>query len=100
MCLRLPKSILFHIIAGAAWPRAGRTQQRSERGRLLGVLLPSFEGDEVAHLFAEHAFVLLPAQIVVAQHLASYQQFPPRQRPGSFSIEQVMEKLRNPPSSN
>jgi len=50
--------------------------------------------------FVEHAFVLLPAQTVVAQHLESYKQFPPRQRPGSFSIEQVMEKLRNPPSSN
>ena len=30
----------------------------------------------------------------------SFQQFPPRQRPGSFSVEQAMEKLRNPPSSN
>jgi hypothetical protein len=36
----------------------------------------------------------------VAQHLASFQQFPPRQRPGSFNVEQAMEKLRNPPSSN
>ena len=35
-----------------------------------------------------------------AQHLVSFQQFPPRQRPGSFSVEQAMEKLRNPPSSN
>ena len=26
--------------------------------------------------------------------------FPPHQRPGSFSVEQAMEKLRNPPSSN
>jgi len=40
------------IMAGAAWPLAGRTQQRPERGRLLGVLLPSFEGDEVAPLAA------------------------------------------------
>jgi hypothetical protein len=43
---------------------------------------------------------LEPAQAIVAQHLASFQQFPPRQRPGSFSVEQAMEKLRNPPSSN
>ena len=50
--------------------------------------------------FVEHAFVLLPAQTIVAEHLASYQDFPPRQRPGSFSIDRVMEKLRNPPSSN
>ena len=48
----------------------------------------------------DHAFVLVPAQALVAQHLESFQQFPPRQKPGSFSVEQAMEKLRNPPSSN
>ena len=58
------------------------------------------EAGDYVKWFVEHAFVLLPAQTVVAQHLESYKQFPPRQRPGSFSIEQVMEKLRNPPSSN
>ena len=50
--------------------------------------------------FVEHAFVLVPAQTIVGQHLMSFQQFPPRQRPGSFGVEQAMEKLRNPPSSN
>jgi hypothetical protein len=44
--------------------------------------------------------VLVPAQALVAQHLESFKQFPPRQKPGSFSVEQAMEKLRNPPSSN
>jgi len=58
------------------------------------------EAGDYVKWFVEHAFVLLPAQTVVAQHLESYKEFPPRQRPGSFSIEQVMEKLRNPPSSN
>jgi arylsulfatase len=32
--------------------------------------------------------------------LESFKEFPPRQKPGSFSVEQAMEKLRNPPSSN
>jgi hypothetical protein len=44
--------------------------------------------------------VVVPAQAIVAHHLASFQQFSPRQRPGSFTVEQAMEKLRNPPSSN
>jgi hypothetical protein len=39
-------------------------------------------------------------QAIVGQYLASFQQFPPRQRPGGFSVEQAMEKLRNPPSDN
>ena len=58
------------------------------------------EAGDYVKWFVEHAFVLVPAQAIVGQHLMSFQQFPPRQRPGSFSVEQAMEKLRNPPSSN
>jgi arylsulfatase A-like enzyme len=58
------------------------------------------EAGDYVRWFVEHAFVLVPAQALVAQHLMSFQQFPPRQKPGSFSVEQAMEKLRNPPSSN
>jgi len=58
------------------------------------------EAGDYVRWFIEHAFVLVPAQALVAQHLMSFQQFPPRQRPGSFSVEQAMEKLRSPPSSN
>jgi hypothetical protein len=36
----------------------------------------------------------------VGQHLATFAQFPPRQRPGSFSVEQAMDKLRLPPANN
>jgi hypothetical protein len=38
--------------------------------------------------FVEYAFVLVPAQAIVGGHLATFQEFPPRQRPGSFSIDQ------------
>ena len=58
------------------------------------------EAGDYVRWFVEHAFVLVPAQALVAQHLESFKQFPPRQKPGSFSVEQAMEKLRNPPSSN
>ena len=61
---------------------------------------PQHEAGDYVRWFVEHAFVLVPAQSLVAQHLVSFQQFPPRQKPGSFSVEQAMEKLRNPPSSN
>jgi arylsulfatase len=43
--------------------------------------------------FIDHLFVLVPAQAFVGQHLATFKEFPPRQRPGSFSVEQVLEKL-------
>ena len=59
-----------------------------------------YESGDYVRWFIEHAFVVVPAQAIVAQHLVSFQQFPPRQRPGSFSVEQALEKLRLPPSSN
>ncbi len=58
------------------------------------------EAGDYVRWFVDHAFVLVPAQSLVGQFLTSFQQFPPRQRPGSFTVEQAMEKLRNPPSSN
>jgi arylsulfatase len=44
--------------------------------------------------YAERMFLLVPAQAVVAQHLATYREFPPRQKPGSFSLDQVLAKLQ------
>ncbi len=41
-----------------------------------------------------HAWILIPAQAYVAEMLASFKDFPPRQIPASFSIDQVMEKLQ------
>ena len=35
----------------------------------------------------ERAFALVPAQAYVAEHLKTYVEYPPRQRPGSFSLD-------------
>ena len=59
-----------------------------------------YESGDYVRWFIDHAFLLVPAQAIVGQHLMSFQQFPPRQRPGSFSVEQAMDKLRLPPSTN
>ena len=58
------------------------------------------EAGDYVKWFAEHLFVLVPAQAIVAQHIQTFQEFPPRQRPGTFSIDQAMEKLTNPKGSN
>src|SRR5271157_5754892 len=58
------------------------------------------EAGDYVRWFVDHAFVVVPAQGIVAQHLMSFNEFPPRQRPGSFSVEQAMEKLRSPMSDN
>ncbi|HYV13704.1 MAG TPA: arylsulfatase [Pyrinomonadaceae bacterium] len=41
---------------------------------------------------ADRAFLLVPAQAIVAEFLQTFKEFPPRQKPASFSIDQALEK--------
>ena len=41
----------------------------------------------------EHLFLMVPAQQYVGKFLSTFQEFPPRQKPGSFSIDQVLASL-------
>ena len=41
----------------------------------------------------DHVFFLVPAQTYVGRFLATFQEYPPRQKAASFSLDQVMEKL-------
>ena len=45
----------------------------------------------------EHVFLLVPAQQYVARFLSTFREFPPRQKAGSFGIDQVLERLLAPP---
>ena len=42
----------------------------------------------------DHAFLLVPAQQYVGEFLATFKDFPPRQEPSSFNLDEVMEKLQ------
>jgi arylsulfatase len=42
----------------------------------------------------DRVFLLVPAQAYVAQFLETFKEYPPRMKPASFSIDQVMEKLQ------
>jgi arylsulfatase len=44
---------------------------------------------------ADRMFVVVPAQAIVGEFLASFREFPPRQRPSSFSIDQALDKARS-----
>ena len=44
----------------------------------------------------DRAFVFVPAQQYVARFLETFKEFPPRMKPGSFTIDKVMEKLASP----
>ena len=48
----------------------------------------------------DRAFVFVPAQQYVARFLDTFREFPPRQRPASFTIDQVLEKLNTNLGSN
>jgi arylsulfatase len=42
----------------------------------------------------EHLFVMVPAQQFVGRFLATFKEYPPSQKPGSFSIDAAMEALQ------
>jgi arylsulfatase len=43
-----------------------------------------------------HAFLLVPAQALAAKFLATFQEYPPRQRPAAFNLDDVVENLKKP----
>jgi arylsulfatase len=44
--------------------------------------------------FCDRAFLLYGAQAIVGMFLKTFQDFPPRQKPASFSIGDALEKAR------
>jgi arylsulfatase len=46
--------------------------------------------------FFDHAFLAIPAQALVGEFLATFKEFPPRQKAASFTVDQVMAKLLEP----
>jgi arylsulfatase len=41
----------------------------------------------------DHAFALVPAQVIAGRFLATFQEYPPRQKAASFSLEEVIAKM-------
>ena len=42
----------------------------------------------------DRIFLLVPAQAYIANFLQTFQEFPPRQKPGSFNLDQVLATLQ------
>jgi len=53
-------------------------------------------GMDYTRWFLEHMFMIAPAAAGVARWLQSFREFPPRQKPGSFNLERVMEAVSQP----
>jgi arylsulfatase len=51
------------------------------------------EGIGYARWRIDRAFLITPAAAYVAQWLQSFREFPPRQKPGSFNLDRVLEAM-------
>ncbi len=49
--------------------------------------------------YMDRMFLIAPAGAYVGQWLQSFRDFPPRQKPGSFNLERVMEAVSQPPKN-
>jgi arylsulfatase A-like enzyme len=59
-----------------------------------------YESGSYDKWYIERVFVFAPAIAIVGQHLATFQQFPPRQPPGSFNVGQALKKLTEQPGND
>jgi arylsulfatase len=46
--------------------------------------------------YLDRMFAIAPAAAYVGQWLQSFREFPPRQKPGSFNLDRVMEMVSKP----
>jgi arylsulfatase A-like enzyme len=51
------------------------------------------ESFEYGKWMMDRAFMIVPAQAIAAKWMESFKEFPPRQKPASFSLDAVMEKM-------
>ncbi len=58
-----------------------------------------YEGFGYNQWFADRMFLIAPAAGYVGQWLQSFREFPPRQKPGTFNLDQVMEAVSKPHGS-
>ncbi len=52
-----------------------------------------YEGMDYNRWFIEHMYMVVPAAGYVGQWIQSFRDFPPRQKPGKFNLDDVMESV-------
>jgi len=56
--------------------------------------LADHDSIDYAHWRIDRTFLLVPAQQYIGQFLATFKEFPPSQKVGTFSLDQVLESLQ------
>ena len=54
------------------------------------------DGIDYTRWLMERVFVMVPAQQYIGKFLATFKEYPPSQKPGSFSLDRVLESLQQP----
>ena len=91
----------FKVIEGNI---ASATVQTPNMPILINLRLDPFErfssGSQMYFRWAaDKLWMFVPAQVIVGQFVASFKEFPPSQKSGSFSVDQVLEQLQSVPKS-
>ena len=64
---------------------------------------PFEHGDHISvdysHWRIDRTFLLVPAQEYVSKYIATFKEFPPSQKVGGFSLDQVLQKLSDAQTS-
>ena len=67
-------------------------------GKLFDMYADSFERGDKSSMydqwFIHHAYMMYGGTALVAQWLESFKEFPPRQKPASFNLDEVMSKIQ------
>jgi arylsulfatase A-like enzyme len=67
---------------------------------LLNLRMDPFERAEESEDYPrwriDNAWAFMPAQAIVAQFIQTFKEFPPRAKPGSFNLDQVLQKMQQP----
>ena len=100
---------------GAAQSATGSTSSRSSARKTLALWAEPFVDLRIPRIFnlrrdpferalensntywdwmIDHAYMVVPAQVVVARAVQDLMEFPPRQKPASFNLDRVLEQLQ------
>jgi arylsulfatase len=53
------------------------------------------DSEDYSHWMANRMFMMVPAQAKIAEFLATFKDYPQRQKVGSFSLDQVLEQMQS-----
>lgn len=85
----------WHAVIPYFWINEGRDNLRSD---------PFERADTDANGYnnwrIDHLFLLVPTRHHVANQLATFAEYPPRQKPAKFNVEEVLSTLREAKSAN